>query len=128
MWTVPGGRLEVRDYSNLPKDTEHYWYNVLEKTLRREVKEEVGVDIENIMYVTSLARVHEDGAASLVISCCADYKGGEVFLQEGETDAYTWVTLQEAKGRDLIEGIYDELVMTEHLKQGVKMEWKKTTA
>lgn len=30
MWVVPGGRLEVSDYSSLPKDTEHYWYNVLE--------------------------------------------------------------------------------------------------
>ena len=32
-WTVPGGRLETKDYLDLPKDTEFYWYNVLEKTL-----------------------------------------------------------------------------------------------
>ena len=36
MWTVPGGHLETNDYETLPKDTENYWYNVLEKTLKRE--------------------------------------------------------------------------------------------
>lgn len=41
-WTVPGGKLEVEDYIKLPKDTEFYWYNVLEKVLRREVKEGSG--------------------------------------------------------------------------------------
>jgi len=50
MWTVPGGRLEPNDYTQLPKDTEHYWYNVLEQIIAaaREVQEEVGIEIENI--------------------------------------------------------------------------------
>ena len=127
MWTVPGGRLETNDYVNLPKDTEHYWYNVLEKALKREVKEEAGITIENIEYVTSLARVHEDGAPSLVISCVADYVDGEVRLQEGETERAEWVSLKEAQKYDLIEGIYDELVMAEEQRKGFKGEWKKAT-
>ena len=125
MWTVPGGRLETSDYISLPKEIEHYWYNVLEKTLKREVKEETGIDIENIEYVTSLACVHEDGAPSLVISALADYVGGDVKLQEDEAEEYAWVTLKEAKKYDLIEGIYDELVMAENQKKGFKGEWKK---
>ena len=47
-WTVPGGKMETNDYLQLPKDTEHYWYNVLERTLRREVQEEVGIDIDHL--------------------------------------------------------------------------------
>ncbi|PIT91296.1 hypothetical protein COU17_01145 [Candidatus Kaiserbacteria bacterium CG10_big_fil_rev_8_21_14_0_10_49_17] len=125
MWVVPGGRLETSDYTSLPKDTEHYWYNVLEKTLRREILEEVGLEIENIEYITSLARVHEDGAPSLVISCIADYVGGDVLLQEGETEEARWITLEEAKQYDLIEGVYDELVMAENHRKGIKSEWKK---
>ena len=125
MWTVPGGRLQVSDYVNLRRDTEHYWYNVLEKTLKREVKEEVGIEIDNIEYVTSLARVHENGAPSLVISCLADYVSGEVILEEHETDQFAWVTFQEAKEYALIEGIYDELGMAEERKRGIKKEWKK---
>lgn len=125
MWTVPGGKLETDDYINLPKDTTDYWYNVLEKVLRREVAEEVGLDICNITYVTSLATVHGDGNPSLVISCLADYKSGDIALQEDEADDARWVTLREAKGYDLIDGIYDELVMAENQRMGVRGEWER---
>lgn len=124
-WVVPGGRLEQTDYTDLPKDTEHYWYNVIERTLRREIKEEVGLEIARIDYLTSLARVHEDGAPSLVISCIADYAAGEVQLQEGETQAYAWVSTEEAASYDLIDGIYDELVMADQYRAGERAEWNR---
>ncbi len=127
MWTVPGGKLETDDYINLPKDTKDYWYNILEQVLRREVKEEVGLEIENIEYVTSLATVHGDGNPSLVISCLADYKEGEVTLQKEEADEYTWVSLEEAKKYDLIDGIYDELVMAENQRLGKKSTWQRAS-
>lgn len=126
MWTVPGGKLETDDYINLPKDTTDYWYNVLEKVLRREVREEVGLEIENITYLTSLATVHGDGNPSLVVSCLADYKSGEITLKKDETDAYQWVSLEEAKELTLIDGIYDELVMAERVRGGTgKKEWNR---
>lgn len=125
MWTVPGGKLETKDYINLPKDTEFYWYNILEQVLKREVKEEVGLNIKNVEYVTSLATVHADGAPSLVISCVADYESGEVTLQQEETDKYEWVSLEEAKNYKLIDGIFDELAMTDAQKKGMKSEWKR---
>lgn len=125
MWTVPGGKLETDDYINLPKHTEHYWYNILEQVLRREVKEEVGIEIENIEYVTSLATVHGDGNPSLVVSCKADYLSGKIRLQKGEADKFEWVSLKEAKKYDLIDGIYDELVMAENQIKGDKSEWKR---
>lgn len=125
MWTVPGGKLETDDYINMPKETADYWYNVLEKVLRREVKEEVGLDIENITYVTSLATVHGDGYPSLVISCMADYGSGEVALQPEETDDFRWVSLAEAKTYQLIDGIYDELAMAENQRKGIKTEWQR---
>src|SRR3989344_4805552 len=124
-WTVPGGKLETEDYTNLPKDTENYWYNVLEQVLKREVKEEVGLSIKNIEYVTSLATVHDDGAPSLVISCLAEYEEGEIVLQENETDKYEWVTVEESKSYDLIDGIYDEIAMADKQRKGEKGEWKR---
>ena len=125
MWTVPGGKMETNDYLQLPKDTEHYWYNVLERTLRREVKEEVGIDIDHIEYVTSLATVHADGSPSLVISCMADYTGGAITLKPDESDQYMWVSLEEAKNYQLIDGIYDELVMVENKRNGKRSEWQR---
>lgn len=126
MWTIPGGKMESSDYLKLPKDTKFYWYNVLERTLKREVLEESGLVINNIEYITSLATVHDDGSPSLVISCIADYVSGEVRLQEGETDKFEWVTLEEAKKYELIDGIYDELAMAENHRKGVKTEWKRS--
>jgi len=126
MWTIPGGKLETDDYINSPKDTTDYWYNVLEKVLRREVKEEVGLDITNIAYVTSLATVHIDGNPSLVITCLADYQSGEVILHPDETDDFRWVTLEEAKAYQFIDGIYDELAMAENQRKGIKTEWRRS--
>ena len=125
MWTAPGGKLETSDYLALPKDTKEYWYNVLENTLRREVKEEVGIEIKNIEYVTSLATVYKDGSPSLVISCLADWAFGDISLQPEESEDFAWVNLNEAKNYDLIDGIYDELAMAEQKRKGKKVEWKR---
>mgnify|MGYP001585469054 FL=1 len=125
MWTVPGGHLDPEDFMKYPKNTKHYWYNVLEKALTREIKEEVGLEIEHVRYVTSLATEHKDGAASIVISCLADYKKGEVKLQEDETDKCKWVSVKEAQKYKLIDGIYDEIKMADALRKGEKYEWKR---
>ena len=124
-WTVPGGKLSADDYSDLPKDTPNYWYNVLEGALRREVKEEAGIDIKNIRYVTSLADAREGDYPSLVISCLADYAGGRLEWDDSMQDAH-WVSLEEAKNIDLIEGIYEELEMAQRILEGKSMgEWGK---
>lgn len=124
MWTVPGGNLEMEDYINLPKDTEVHWYNVLEKVLRREIKEETNIEIKNIGYLTSLTFMKGE-EPMLIISLYADYDKGEVKLDEENTD-YSWVTLEEAKNYELIPGIYEELVMLDKKLKGEQVEeWKK---
>ena len=124
-WTVPGGKLTTADYTDRPKDTPDYWYNVLELALRREVREEAGIEITNIRYVTSLADFREGDDPSLVISCLADYASGEVTLDHSMTD-FRWVTLDQARAVDLIEGIYEELAMAQHVLQGKPIsEWEK---
>lgn len=124
MWTVPGGKLETSDYTSRPKETKEYWYNVLEHTLRREVREEAGIEIADIEYVTSLATIHADGNPSIVVSCMAAYASGEVVLQPEECDEHAWVTLEEAKHYDLISGMYEELLIASQRRQGLKGEWR----
>jgi 8-oxo-dGTP pyrophosphatase MutT (NUDIX family) len=124
-WTVPGGKLTTDDYVHRRKDTPDYWYNALEFALRREVKEEAGIEIKNIRYVTSLADAREGDDPSLVISCLADYAKGKVRMDHSMTD-FRWVSLKEAKKVDLIAGIYEELAMAEHVLRGKPIgQWKK---
>lgn len=124
-WTVPGGKVEYEDYSNRPKDTSaHFWYNVFEESLKREVMEEVGLQIKNIRYLTSLAYFRSDNIPTIILSFFADYYGGDVKLCSSLTD-YAWVTLEEAKDYDLIEGIYEELEMLDrHLKGEELSTWE----
>lgn len=42
-----------------------------------------------------------------------------------ESDKFAWVTVEEAKDYDLIDGIYDELVMAAKARTGQKSEWAR---
>ena len=124
-WTVPGGKLESNDYTKRPKDTSAHWYNIFENVIKREIMEETNLEIKNIKYLTSLAYLRDDGIPTLIVSLFADHKDGEVKLCPALTE-YAWVTLEEAKNYDLIEGIYEELkILDAHLKGKQVIEWKK---
>ena len=125
-WTVPGGKLEKDEYMKRPHDTkEGQWYNVFEDLVRREVKEEVGLDIKNIKYLTSLAFKREDGVPTIIVSLYADSDEGAITLSDELTD-YRWITIEEAENYDLIDGIYEELEMLDRVLKGEEIrEWKK---
>ena len=112
-WTVPGGKLEVLDYALREKDTKHHWYNVFEDLLKREIKEEVGLDIKNIGYVTSMVYIRPDNVPCIIVSLFAEPVGEQVVLCNALTE-YAWVDIDEAKNYDLIDGIYDELVILDN--------------
>jgi len=123
LWTVPGGKIEVDDYKSLPKDTGSHWYNVFENALRREVREEAGIEIDNIRYLTSLAFFRPDGIPVIVVSLFADFAGGEVVLNPELSD-FAWVTLEEAQEYEFIEGILEEIEMLDkYLKTGKMPVW-----
>ncbi|MFH1503716.1 MAG: NUDIX domain-containing protein [Candidatus Diapherotrites archaeon] len=125
LWTVPGGNLELSDYKEKPKDTSAHWYNILEKLIKREVKEETGLEIKNIGYLTSITFIKPNGIPGLIFSFFADYDSGEISLNEESVD-YAWVSLEEAKNYELIEGIYEELIMLDKLlKENKFEEWRK---
>jgi len=112
-WTVPGGGLEVDDYINEPVSTKAgQWYYAIEKALRREVKEEVNVEIGKPKYLLDLAFITPQGVPSIVLSYYASYESGEVKLDEDATE-YKWATLAEAKELDLIDGIWEEIELVD---------------
>jgi 8-oxo-dGTP diphosphatase len=113
-WTVPGGKLVRHEYEAIPKTTKDAWYGIIDWLVRKEVREEVGLEIGKISYVTDLTFIRPDGYPVITLSYWAPYKGGEVKLCKDLTD-HAWVTLEEAKSYDLIEGIWEELRDAERL-------------
>jgi 8-oxo-dGTP pyrophosphatase MutT (NUDIX family) len=115
--------LEVLDYVLREKDTPFHWYNVFEDLLKREVEEEVGLEFEEVGYVTSLVYLRSDKIPCLIVSLYANSKSSNVRLCNALTE-FAWVNLEEAKSYDLIEGIYEELeILDKRLKDGKKIAW-----
>jgi len=117
LWTVPGGGLETDDYINTKKTNSDCWYFALTKTLQREVKEEVGLEIEKIQYLLDLASIRPDGIPVVTLSFYCNWKAGEVKLNEESVD-YKWVSFAEAKNYDFISGILGELDMVDKITKG----------
>jgi 8-oxo-dGTP pyrophosphatase MutT (NUDIX family) len=113
-WTVPGGGLSVDDYINLPMTGKNQWYCSLTNALKREVTEEVGVEIDKPEYLLDLTFIREDNIPVLVLSYFAEYISGEVVLDEDATE-FKWITADELKDFDLIEGIDHEIQMVDEI-------------
>lgn len=112
-WCVPGGKIEVNDFANTPKDTSSHWLDIFEKTLIKEILEETGLKIKNISYVSNLAFIRPNGFSTIIVSLHAEHKSGEVELNKEELTEYAWVDLQEAKEYDLIENIFEQIEKVE---------------
>ena len=119
-WTVPGGGLETDDYTKTPPSTKAgQWYFSVEKALRREVKEEVNIEIGKLEYLLDLTFIIPDGTPGMVLSFYAPHSSGEVKL-DNDSINYKWVTAREAEDYDMIEGIPEEIKMVEEVLKNKK--------
>jgi len=116
-WTVPGGGLETDDYINLPASGAGQWYHAVEVSLRREIKEETGLEVGALNYLLDIAFIRPDGVPVVILSYWTNYKAGEVKLDEDSID-YAWVSYEEAKNYDLIDGILGEIEMVDNMLKG----------
>lgn len=116
-WTVPGGGLEMADYIDTPKTTPEAWYYAIENSLIREVKEEVGVDIEKPKYLLDLTFIRPDNIPAVTLSYYCDWKSGEVKLNDENID-HKWITIGEGKNYDLLSGILEEIEMADKIIKG----------
>lgn len=118
MWTVPGGGINTDDYTTTPPTHgAGQWYYTVEKTLRREILEEVNVEIEKPEYLLDLTFIRPDNVPVLVLSYLCKYKSGEVKVDGdgGDTVEFAWATLDELKVYDLIPGILEEIEIAEKM-------------
>ncbi len=117
LWSVPGGKIDPQDYTTVSKDTGDSWYNVLEKALHREVKEEVGLEINNIRYLTSLAYMRSDDIPTLIISLYCDYRSGQINLSDEFVES-AWVKKRELDQYQFVPGLKEEIEMVADIVQG----------
>jgi len=113
-WTVPGGGLETDDYTNTPADVNGQWYNAIESSLRREVKEEVNLVVGKMKFLLDITFIIPDGTPAIILSYYGPYESGKVKLDD-DTDKFAWVTVEEAKDYDLIDGILGEVKEVESI-------------
>lgn len=112
LWTVPGGGLTVDDYINLPADSNGQWYFAVDKSLRREIKEEVNLEVGDLKYLCDITFIRPDGVPILILSYYGEYKSGEVELDADSID-HKWATIEEIGDYKLIDGILDEIKMVD---------------
>lgn len=116
-WTVPGGGLETDDYINTPKTTKDHWYFAIGNSLRREIKEECNLEVGKIKYLLDIAFIKPDGTPAIILSFYCPYNSGEIKLDEDNID-YTWVSCEEAKKYDMIDGLLEEIEMIDKILKG----------
>ncbi len=87
-WEFPGGKLEPGE--------------IVEQCLRRELREELSIDIHSIEHVETLAAYYEDGGMFNVAYCFVSGFDGEP--HNNIFEQIRWVTIDELKKMDLLEG------------------------
>lgn len=120
-WTVPGGGLEATDYTSTEPSFQNeespQWYNATEQTLRREIREEVNLEVNDIRYLLDVAFIRPDGTPVIVLSFYCTYASGEVQLDADATE-YAWITAAEVHNYDFIQGIEHEIELVEQKLAG----------
>lgn len=119
LWTVPGGKLRSNDYTDLPKDTADHWYNVLEKLLQREIKEEVGLKVKNIRYLLSLSYIRSDDIPTIILSFYCDYASGRIKLSDELID-HAWVSIDKLKKYKFVPGLREEIELIDEVHRKEK--------
>ncbi|MBS3081227.1 NUDIX hydrolase [Candidatus Pacearchaeota archaeon] len=119
-YAVPGGKLEwsnldINNPTRINGDVLDF-ENAVENLLKREVKEEAGIEIDSgLKYINSVAFIRPDGIPVVLVKFAAKYKSGEVILEQGAFTDFKWVDDMEARSYDCIEGIHKEIEETINL-------------
>jgi len=115
LWGMIGGKLEHQDFditkpSGAVNDQVIFFNSPIEKLLQREVKEEAGIEVSDQMtYLKSLVMVRPDEIPVMFTIFIAEYKSGEVVVEEHSFSDYAWVNEKEILDYPRIEGIEKEV-------------------
>lgn len=86
-WALPGGKVERAEQ-----------HNILQHTLKQEIKEEVGLEVKDDMaLITNDSFVRTDDAPVVSLTFLCHWQSGEAQALE-DTDEVKWFTLTELQG------------------------------
>src|SRR3990167_6495900 len=121
-YAVPGGKLEwinldVNNPTRINGEVLDF-ENAVEDLLKREVKEEAGIEIDNnLKYINSVAFIRPDGIPVVLVKFAAKYKSGDVVLEKNAFTDFAWVNELEIFEYDCIEGIEEEIRKTAEMME-----------
>ncbi len=92
-WSIPGGKVDGEDMDD-----------ILQVTLAKEVKEEVGLEIDEqrITLIKNNSFTRSDGAKVVGITFIANYRSGIAEALDQTTEV-AWLSLSELKAREDLE-------------------------
>lgn len=97
-WAFPGGTVEIGEMA--------------EETLRREIAEEVGLDVKKIVKkISEYSYPRADGTITKGECFFVETKNFEVDLNHDELDDFKWIFPQDLKSFDYISGMDKELIL-----------------
>lgn len=108
LWTVPSGGMELADYVTLPQ-TNGGWENPLQRAVRREVREEAGIEVGELTFLNDFAFIRPDGVPVFGVRFAAPYVSGEVKLDPDEMTEYAWIAEYEMAEYALLGNIAAEI-------------------
>ncbi|WP_299515375.1 NUDIX hydrolase [uncultured Rummeliibacillus sp.] len=104
--SLVGGKVEKEGTST----------DILEKTLKREITEEVGIEVSNLRYVNSSSFVTDSGLNVVDIVFLCNHESGEPFAKSpDEVDDVIWMTTQQ---------ILNNSNLPVYLKENIKLAEK----
>lgn len=108
-WSIPGGKVDFQD---------NYAADILLKTLKREVREEVGINVkDNVAFIWSSLFTRDDGKKVIGCTFLAEYDSG-VAQPLDETNSVKWLTLEELENLPGMESFLQQEVI--HLAKFIK--------
>lgn len=115
LWGVVGGKMEWGDLKNNKPTRQNHdvldWEDLVEKVLKREAKEESGLDVSDLKYLDNVVYLRSDNIPVVCFKFALKYVGGEVTFPS-EFDDFAWVDEQDVKNYKCIDGIETEVKRT----------------
>jgi 8-oxo-dGTP pyrophosphatase MutT (NUDIX family) len=109
LWSVPGGGVEEEDYRDSPQTSLNAWNGILEIALRREIRQEVGIEVGPVEFLSDFLFIRPDRVPVIGMRYAARALSTDVVCNTNESETYTWIRVASLDYLEFIGEIPDEI-------------------